>query len=110
MCGSHQGKLSLKSNELSDSAGEFHIIFDTSSARQNRGKHSSDAKGHSVSLERGYTIDLSSCFWFACPMQLLLLARARQCLDGHHGIVMDWVRSNLEEGYLKDPREPVVAG
>jgi hypothetical protein len=30
MCGSHQGKLSLKSNELSDSAGEFHIIFDTS--------------------------------------------------------------------------------
>ena len=96
MCGSHQGKLSLKSNELSDSAGEFHIIFDTSSARQNRGKHPSNAKGHSASLERGYTIDLSSCFWFACPMQLLPLARARQCLDGHHGIVMDWVRSNLE--------------
>jgi hypothetical protein len=47
-------------------------------------------------LERGYTIDPSSCFWFACPMQLLPLARARQCLDGHHGIVMDWVRSNLE--------------
>jgi hypothetical protein len=96
MCGSHQGKLSLKSNELSDSAGEFHIIFDTSSARQNRGKHPSNAKGHSASLERGYTIDLSSCFWFACPMQLLPLARARRCLDRHHGIVMDWVRSNLE--------------
>jgi hypothetical protein len=55
-----------------------------------------NAKGHSASLERGYTIDLSSCFWFACPMQLLPLARARQCLDGHHGIVMDWVHSNLE--------------
>jgi len=50
-----------------DSAGEFHI-FDTSSARQNRGKHPSNAKSPSAGLERGYTIDLSSCFWFACPM------------------------------------------
>ena len=73
-----KGSCLWKSNELSNSAGEFHIIFDASSARQNRGKHSSDAKGHSVSLERGYTIDLSSCFWFACPMQLLPLARARR--------------------------------
>jgi hypothetical protein len=57
-----KGSCLWKSNELSDSAGEFHIIFDTSSARQNRRKHPSNAKGHSASLERGYTIDSAPAF------------------------------------------------
>ena len=40
-----KGSCLWKSNELSNSAGGFHIIFDASSARQNRRKHPSNAKG-----------------------------------------------------------------